>query len=77
MGVRHLKSTLEPFATRQSLKDFAVVIDGHALAYHIYYTCLSARPYSENAFEAQPGYNELAEFVCTWLNNLRLNEVIM
>ncbi|RKF65714.1 putative dna replication initiation factor cdc45 [Erysiphe neolycopersici] len=77
MGVRYLKNTLESFATRLPVKNFTIVVDGHALAYHIYYTCLSARPTSANAFEAQPDYYELAQFVCTWLENLRQSEVII
>lgn len=77
MGVRHLKTTLESYATRQSLKDFPLVIDGHALAYHIYYICLSARSTATNAFEAQPTYNELSEFVCVWLDTLFQSEVII
>ncbi|POS82060.1 hypothetical protein EPUL_006030 [Erysiphe pulchra] len=77
MGVRHLKNTLESFATRQSIKDFTIVIDGHAFAYHIYYICLSARPTSENAIVAQPDYNELAQFACTWLENLCQNGAII
>ncbi|RKF53521.1 putative dna replication initiation factor cdc45 [Golovinomyces cichoracearum] len=70
MGVSRLIATLKCFARPQSLEGVAVVIDGNALAYHIYYSCLGARSRTKNAFEAQPKYTELSELTYAWLEAL-------
>ncbi|TQS35904.1 hypothetical protein Golomagni_03661 [Golovinomyces magnicellulatus] len=75
MGVSRLIATLKPFAKPQSLEGVAVVIDGNALAYHIYYSCLGARSRTKNAFEAQPKYIELSEVTHAWLEALSQSKI--
>ncbi|PQE29346.1 hypothetical protein CJF32_00010919 [Rutstroemia sp. NJR-2017a WRK4] len=70
MGIPHLITYLRPFATRESLKDKEIVIDGPGLAYHIYHLCQSTRVSAGNYFEAVPSYKELGETVLEWLDGL-------
>jgi hypothetical protein len=70
MGIPHLITYLRPFATRESLKDKEIVIDGPGLAYHIYHLCQSTRVSAGNYFEAAPSYKELGETVLEWLDGL-------
>ena len=46
------------------------VIDGPALAYHVYYICLSKRGGARNALEAIPSYHELGRVAVSWLDQI-------
>ncbi|KAM3084129.1 hypothetical protein ACMFMG_001767 [Clarireedia jacksonii] len=70
MGIPHLITYLRPFATRESLKDKEIVIDGPGMAYHIYHVCQRTRVSAGNYFEAAPSYKELGETVLAWLHGL-------
>jgi hypothetical protein len=80
MGIPHLTAYLRPYATpvtwqrRGSTSDAALpeelIIDGPALAYHIYYQCLALRSGAGNALEAFPTYAELEIAVVLWLENI-------
>lgn len=72
MGIPHLTLHLRPYADyTKNLSNQDVVIDGPALAYHIYLLCLTLRPGAKNAFEAAPTYAELGEAVTLWLGFLQ------
>jgi hypothetical protein len=77
MGIPHLITFLQPYAEAEALAGTNVVIDGPGLAYHIYYTCLSARPTAWNPFEAAPSYKDLGEACIAWLDGLRESHVEM
>lgn len=77
MGIPRLTTTLRPYAVSEPLKSRQVVIDGPALAYHIYYTLLNSRKQSRNQFEAALTHIELAHCALLWLDALRANEIIM
>lgn len=82
MGIPRLTQHLEPHATKVLLShqsqdgydDKAAkrqfIIDGPALAYHIYYVCMSRRVNANNAFDAIPFYRELGDTVVSWLRQL-------
>lgn len=83
MGIPHLISYLQPYATPTILGDESAartekdsppqprVIDGPALAYHIYHVCLAKRQDARNALEATPSYEEIIYCTVRWLNKLR------
>lgn len=78
MGILHLIFHLRPYAEIvSSLRDQDVVIDGPAMAYHIYHICLSLRPEAKNPFEAAPTYRELGEAVILWLEFLQTHQLRM
>lgn len=77
MGIRHLTTSLRPYATLESLSGRTVVIDGPSFAHQIYYICLRAAPRAKNAFEAAPSYRELGEVAIAWLDGLRGSNVEM
>lgn len=63
MGIPQLITTLEPYAINELLQDYAVVIDGPALAYHIFHACRS------NGVN-HPSCRLLGESVVAWLDQL-------
>jgi hypothetical protein len=77
MGIPHLTLFLQSYAEAQSIAGKHVVIDGPGFAYHIYYTCLSARSGARNPFEAAPSYEELGKACIAWLNGLWDKDVEM
>ncbi|KAL7933566.1 XPG domain-containing domain-containing protein [Trichoderma chlorosporum] len=68
MGIPHLISTLENYASHEVLQSQAVVIDGPALAYHILHLC---RFQGAN----QPSYGLLSRLVIEWLDRLEDQQV--
>ena len=85
MGIPHLTHHLSPYATRVLLPQQSsnernprnVVIDGPALAYHVYYLCLSRRGGARNAYEAIVPYTELGQAAVSWLEQLEQYGVSM
>lgn len=77
MGIPHLIAFLQPYAETESIAGRHVVIDGPGFAYHIYYTCLSARSAAWSPFEAAPSYEELGKACIAWLDGLQDNDVEM
>ena len=77
MGIHHLTLFLQSYAKAESIAGKHVVIDGPGFAYHIYYTCLSARTGAWNPFEAAPSYEELGKACVAWLDGLWKNDVEM
>jgi hypothetical protein len=77
MGIPHLITFLQPYAEAGFIAGRHVVIDGPGFAYHIYYTCLSARSGAWNPLEAAPSYEELGKACIAWLDGLRENNVEM
>ncbi|CCU77762.1 hypothetical protein BGHDH14_bgh05230 [Blumeria hordei DH14] len=67
MGIPHLISSLQPYTTHENLNGWTVVIDGNALAYHIYHLCVVRRYASRNTLESLPQNLEIAETVIEWL----------
>lgn len=63
MGIPHLITTLERYASHEILQRQTVVIDGPALAYHILHVCRI-----QGAI--QPSYSLLSQTVIDWLNRL-------
>ncbi|KAK4064802.1 uncharacterized protein Triagg1_8989 [Trichoderma aggressivum f. europaeum] len=63
MGIPHLITTLENYASHEILQHQVVVIDGPALAYHILHLC---------RFQGaiQPSYGLLSRLVIEWLDRL-------
>lgn len=68
MGIPHLITTLEPYATKELLQDHGIVIDGPALAYHIFHTCRS------NGIN-HPSHRLISESVLAWLDRLTSTHV--
>ena len=70
MGIPHLITTLESYASHEILQRQAVVIDGPALAYHVLHLCRlqGAR---------QPSYSLLSQVVIEWLDRLEDQQVTM
>ncbi|PTB71008.1 hypothetical protein BBK36DRAFT_1165488 [Trichoderma citrinoviride] len=68
MGIPHLITTLESYASHEILQRQAVVIDGPALAYHVLHLCRlqGAR---------QPSYSLLSQVVIEWLDRLEDQQV--
>jgi hypothetical protein len=75
MGVPHLITHLRPFATSIDLTNQSAVIDGPALAYHVWYICLSLKPEARSPFEASPSYRLLGETAIGWLDNIQFHNV--
>ena len=76
MGIPHLGAHLQPYAEAGPLIGDAVV-DGPALAYHVYSICLNNRPAATNAFEAAPTYNEIGKTAIAWLDGLATSGIQM
>ncbi|PMD25784.1 hypothetical protein NA56DRAFT_564178 [Hyaloscypha hepaticicola] len=76
MGIPHLTLFLQSYAKAESISGKHVVIDGPGFAYHIYYTCLSARSGAWNPFEAAPSYEEFGKACVAWLDGLWDNDRI-
>lgn len=80
MGIPRLTALLHPYAAKTEWKrqntpsaqdsGSKLVIDGPALAYFIYYQCLTSKSSATNALEAMPSYARLAEAVVEWLNEI-------
>lgn len=74
MGIPNLITHLRPYAELDNLRG-DVIIDGPALAYHVYFLCLSLRSGAKNPFEASPTYQELGEAVILWLTCLESQDI--
>ncbi|PTB47763.1 hypothetical protein M431DRAFT_488300 [Trichoderma harzianum CBS 226.95] len=68
MGIPHLITTLENYASHEILQHQVVVIDGPALAYHVLHLC---RFQGAN----QPSYGLLSRLVIEWLDRLEDQQV--
>ncbi|KAL7906672.1 XPG domain-containing domain-containing protein [Trichoderma velutinum] len=68
MGIPHLITTLENYASHEILQHQVVVIDGPALAYHVLHLC---RFQGAN----QPSYSLLSRLVIEWLDRLEDQQV--
>ncbi|CZR64088.1 uncharacterized protein PAC_13985 [Phialocephala subalpina] len=77
MGIRHLITFLEPYASVESLAGREVVIDGPAFAHHIFYLCLKATPDARNGFEAAPSYSVLVKTALAWLKGLQNSKAVI
>jgi hypothetical protein len=77
MGIPHLTTFLHPYAESTALDGEDAVVDGPALAYHVYYSCLSRRPTARNPFEAAPSYKEIGVAIIEWLDRLRMSGITM
>ena len=73
MGVPRLLEVLKPYSKLESLKGFNVVIDGPALAHHLYHILVRSRCSAWNYHEANPSYREVGDNVLAWVNGLRLS----
>lgn len=70
MGIPHLITTLESYASHQVLQRQTVVIDGPALAYHVLHLCRFQGA-------SQPSYRLLCQVVIDWLGRLEDQQVTM
>jgi len=82
MGVPHLMHHLQAYGQKIILERPTgqqdqqlptarnVIIDGPALAYHLYSVCQSRRGAARNALDAIPSYHELGHAVVPWLEQL-------
>ncbi|KAI9681422.1 MAG: hypothetical protein M1817_002706 [Caeruleum heppii] len=84
MGIPHLITFLRPYAISFSLcsndvssdsgflrrSHHDVIIDGPALAYHIFHLCVATRPDTLTALDALPPYRELGERTIYFLDQL-------
>ncbi|EHK15815.1 uncharacterized protein TRIVIDRAFT_12617, partial [Trichoderma virens Gv29-8] len=68
MGIPHLITTLENYASHEILQRQVVVIDGPALAYHILHLCRFQGA-------SQPSYGLLNRLVIEWLDRLEDQQV--
>ncbi|KAL6881502.1 XPG domain-containing domain-containing protein [Trichoderma novae-zelandiae] len=68
MGIPHLITTLESYASHEVLQRQAVVIDGPALAYHVLHLCRLQGA-------SQPSYSLLSQFVIEWLDRLEDQQI--
>ncbi|KAL7785226.1 XPG domain-containing domain-containing protein [Trichoderma ceciliae] len=68
MGIPHLITTLERYASHEILQRQTVVIDGPALAYHILHLCRLQGA-------SQPSYSLLGQIVIGWLDRLEDQQV--
>jgi len=78
MGIPHLMHHLQTYgekvlfqhndSTKPPFQSTNIIIDGPALAYHVYYICLSRRSGARNAIDAIPSYKELSHAVVAWLD---------
>lgn len=83
MGIRGLLHHLDSYGERVGLQstldketapsERAAVIDGPALAYHIYNSSLAARAaQTSNALQAVPTYAEVGTAAVQWLQQLKV-----
>ena len=89
MGIPHLTTYLQPYASPVTLSGVSskppgeanveknVIIDGPALAYHVYYRLLASKPTSLGALEAVPTYDEIGKGVIIFLDTLRKHQIKM
>lgn len=70
MGIPHLITTLERYASDKTLQNQPVVIDGPALAYHVLHICRIQGA-------SQPSYSLLSRVVIDWLDRLKDQQVVM
>lgn len=70
MGIPHLITTLERYASDKTLQSQTVVIDGPALAYHVLHICRIRGA-------SQPSYSLLGRVVIDWLDRLKDQRVDM
>lgn len=70
MGIPHLITTLERYASDKTLQSQTVVIDGPALAYHVLHICRIQGA-------SQPSYRLLGRVVIDWLDRLKDQQVAM
>lgn len=70
MGIPHLITTLERYASDKILQSQTVVIDGPALAYHVLHNCRVRGA-------SQPSYGLLSRAVIDWLDRLTDQQVVM
>lgn len=83
MGIPGLTARLAPYASpikwerlpehQASECDKArdlIIIDGPALAYHIYHRCLREHGHAKNAFDAFPSYGEVSQTLLAWLEQV-------
>ncbi|KAI9881630.1 MAG: hypothetical protein M1830_000195 [Pleopsidium flavum] len=90
MGIPHLITYLQPYATANELGNCTsddrvsahrarskVIIDGPGLAYHIYYRQLAWMTKSNNAFDASPSYEDLGKGAVTFLDELQKHNVVI
>ncbi|KAL7821106.1 XPG domain-containing domain-containing protein [Trichoderma gracile] len=68
MGIPHLITTLESYASHEILQHQDVVIDGPALAYHVLHLCRAQGA-------SQPSYSLLSQLVIEWLDRLEDQQV--
>ena len=85
MGIPHLAQLLQPYAettvlgckTRQCEKHQInaispnVIIDGPALAYHIYHKLHRQKHDISNAFDTQPSYKAIGSAIIRYLDELQ------
>lgn len=57
-------------ASDTSEKSDSLIIDGPALAYHVYYQCLASNTSARNAFEALPLYQDISDTLVCFLGEL-------
>ena len=93
MGIPHLAQLLQPYAVSTILgckseqckshrADSAgsariIIIDGPALAYHVYYNVLKEKSSLLNAFDAIPTYTETGIAFLTYLEELESYGLVM
>ncbi|KAB8338817.1 hypothetical protein FH972_021761 [Carpinus fangiana] len=79
MGVQGLLSAIRPYATEEIWEPQesptvrrGLVVDGPALAYHVYYRCLAHNNTASNALVAVPSYDFLCQATLAFLGRLEL-----
>ena len=93
MGIPYLTQLLQPYAISTILgckseqcrshriesgrSARKIIIDGPALAYHVYHTVLREKPNLLNAFDAIPTYNETGNAFLTYLGELESHGLAM
>ena len=83
MGIPHLTPLLQPYSTPTILgcktpqcklhptaPPRSLIIDGPALAYHVYHKLLAHKPERLGALDAVPSYGEMGEAVLGWLGEV-------
>ena len=64
--------------TRECVERIRVVVDGPALAYHVYYKLLAWRPVSLPALlAAQPSYDEIGTAISAYLEKVEEYGIVM
>ena len=93
MGIPHLAQLLQPYAistvlgckteqcrshrTDSGKSTRSIIIDGPALAYHVYYKIRTGKPQLLNAFDAIPTYTETSAAFLTYLEELESYGLVM